>query len=580
MKTTLILLLKFLNKRELLQGVILVIGSIVGSLFEIVALGAIIPMVAVLGHAEPTSVHPVVEIIHDWLGNPDRITFAIFGLIGIIILFVVKTSFLSMLFFCNTRYVWGIRERICRDLITLYIHASHEFHLSRNPIRMANHLTGDVSIVTRCLGISILMVGDLIFLLGVLAILLRIDPLTAGMGIVPVLIGAGLFHKIVNGRNRTWGEIAQREEHSRREYARYAIEGLKELRIAGKEAFFSKRFIKSSHRTARAQANSTLMELLSRPWLETIAVLGLLLLTLGFINSERSFDSLLPMLILAAAAGMRSLPAITRLLTGIQRLRRGTPYLEAVAREFKDADKATTYGTTKIDQSIEARTFRELNLRGISFRYPSRPDFQVLESIDLTLQSGDTVGIAGESGAGKSTLIDILLGLLKPDKGIVLFNGVDLEDHLTEWRRIIGYLPQNVFLFDSTIAANIAIGQPPGSIDTNQLKSAVRDAGLDDFISNLPMGIDTEIGESGTRISGGQRQRLGIARMLYQNSKVMILDEPTASLDNATAGAFWQALLNNKGDKTLIVISHDIQIIESCDISYTITSGKLEETFR
>ena len=580
MKTTLLLLLDFLNKGELTKGCLLVFGSIIGSLLEIVALGAIIPLIAVLGHAEPTTVHPVVGTIHEWLGKPDRVTFAIFGLVGIIILFIAKTAFLSLVYFLSSRYVWGVRERISKDLIMLYIEANHEFHLSRNPIRMVNHLAGDVSTITRCLSAAILMLGDLIFLLGVLAILIRIDPLTASMGIIPVLLGAGFFHKVVNNKTKLWGEISQREEHARRESGRYAIEGLKELRIAGKQHYFANRFISASGRTARAQSNSTFTEMISRPLLETISVFGLLLLTLGFVNADRSFDSLLPMLVLVAAAGMRSLPAISRLLNGIQRLRRGTPYLEAVAREFKDADKATTYGITKTNPSIEARTFRELNLSGVSYRYPSRPELRVLESIDLTIQSGDTIGIAGESGAGKSTLIDILLGLLRPDKGIVLFNGVELEDNLTDWRRIIGYLPQNVFLFDSTIAANIAIGQPPGSVDTNQLKSAVRDAGLDDFISNLPMGIDTEIGESGTRISGGQRQRLGIARMLYQNSKVMVLDEPTASLDNVTAGSFWQALLNSKGDKTLIVISHDIKIMESCDISYSIISGKLEETCR
>ena len=168
------------------------------------------------------------------------------------------------------------------------------------------------------------------------------------------------------------------------------------------------------------------------------------------------------------------------------------------------------------------------------------------------------------------------MGLLIPSNGTISVNGQPIYDDLNTWQSRLGYLPQSVFIYEDTLAANIAIGIPNSSINSKQLQKAIRGARLDKFVSNLPLGTQAVIGESGTRISGGQRQRLGIARILYLNSEIMLLDEPTISLDEETSTIFWETLLSQHNDETIIVVSHDSNIIERCDRVYRIGNGKAE----
>ena len=575
MKTTIKQLFSLLNKEEIIHGTLIIFGTIIGSLLEVAALGAIVPLIAILGQPNPADVHPLIEKTFNFLGNPSRIEFAVYGLFGISLLFVLKSVYMAIIFLISERYVWRLRERISKKLISNYVAMDHQYYLTRNSTELVTHVTGDTSSITHGTNSLIILISDLIFLLAVVALLIRTDPTIAAGGLGLIVLGAGLFYRFIRNKSQTWGEISQQGEHSRRKYARYSLEGLKELRVSGKQRFFVDKFVESSGQAARALGNSAYIGKISRPWLETIAVIGLLILAVAFLNIGRTFTTLLPMLTMVAAIGLRSLPAVSRILTALQRIKVAGPYISVINKELTETEEQSIRPSPSSSDSTMANPFDNLEMNNVSFSYDTRPNIKVLDNVEFSILKGEKVGIIGESGSGKSTFIDIILGLLTPLDGEIKVNGIPIHNDIDSWLTKIGYLPQNVFIYDDSIAANIALGETDKTWSVDRITEVLKEAQLYDFVHQLPEGIKTTIGESGTRISGGQRQRLGIARLLYSDTEVLILDEPTASLDQETALGFWNALIEQESGKTMIVVSHDMSIISKCDKTYRVKDSSI-----
>ena len=223
-----------------------------------------------------------------------------------------------------------------------------------------------------------------------------------------------------------------------------------------------------------------------------------------------------------------------------------------------------------LKKEIEPMDFsKEVKLENITYRYPNT-EVNILENASVSIPIGKSIGFIGPSGAGKSTTVDILLGLLEPQKGKVTVDGIDIRTNLPGWYARIGYVPQMIFMLDDTIRNNVAYGVDEKDIDEEQVWYALREAQMDEFVRGLPDGLDTSIGERGVRISGGQRQRLGIARALYTEPEIMIFDEATSALDNDTESAIMEAIERLHGKKTLVIIAHRLTTIEKCDAVYRV----------
>ncbi|MCX4315549.1 MAG: ATP-binding cassette domain-containing protein, partial [Lachnospiraceae bacterium] len=218
---------------------------------------------------------------------------------------------------------------------------------------------------------------------------------------------------------------------------------------------------------------------------------------------------------------------------------------------------------------------REITLQNISYSYPNSEQ-HVLEHAQMSVPVGKSVGIVGTSGAGKTTAVDIMLGLLNPQEGQVLADGVDVMSVYTEWLSHIGYIPQTIFMLDDTIRANVAFGLAREEQTDEQVWYALQEAQLAEFVRSLPEGLDTQIGERGVRLSGGQRQRIGIARALYTNPELLIFDEATSALDNETEAAIMESINSLHGRKTMVIIAHRLQTIEGCDMVYRVKDGRIE----
>ncbi|MDE6740085.1 MAG: ATP-binding cassette domain-containing protein, partial [Lachnospiraceae bacterium] len=275
---------------------------------------------------------------------------------------------------------------------------------------------------------------------------------------------------------------------------------------------------------------------------------------------------------------MRLIPCANRINNHLTSISYFEPFFMGVSDNLQEEirDENIDYGEEAYRNKVDVEKLairKDIVLKDITYKYPNT-DVLIFDHADMTIPVGKSVGIVGTSGAGKTTVVDILLGLLEIENGSILADGVEVRDHYASWLKNIGYIPQTIFMIDSTIRKNVAFGCPDEDIDDSKVWEALREAQLDEFVRGLPEGLDTSIGERGIRLSGGQRQRIGIARALFEDPEVLVLDEATSALDNETEAAIMDSINRLHGRKTLIIIAHRLQTIEKCDMVYRVANGK------
>ena len=300
-----------------------------------------------------------------------------------------------------------------------------------------------------------------------------------------------------------------------------------------------------------------------------VDVVGLVALVFTMLAQGRTLVAVLPTLGMFAAAAFRLLPAINRILFASQVLRYGLPIIDNLHAEL-NLRSTETHG-----RGTNKYSFRQtLEFRNVAYKYPDATQ-PALDGVTLTIRRGESVGFVGTSGAGKTTLVDILLGLLDPDSGEVCIDGFNIKNGPRDWQDQIGYVPQTIFLTDDSVRRNVAFGIPDSKINAESVRRALRAAQLEEFVHNLPEGLNTMIGERGVRLSGGQRQRIGIARALYHDPAVLVLDEATSALDTATESGVMEAVKELQGTKTVIIVAHRISTVQYCDRIYRLEKGRL-----
>ena len=277
-------------------------------------------------------------------------------------------------------------------------------------------------------------------------------------------------------------------------------------------------------------------------------------------------------------AAVKLMPSANRIVSAINQIAFQGPALDRLVEDFKDlkTQKSTdnTDNSNTNDINIKINRDSKIIMENIYYKYPNNKKY-VLEGSNMEIPIGYSIGIVGKSGAGKTTVVDILLGLLKIEKGRILLDDIDIMNNHKEWYSHIGYIPQSIFILDDSIRANVAFGLSNNEIDENKVWNALKEAQLDEYVKSLPDGINTKIGERGVRISGGQRQRIGIARALYENPEILVFDEATSALDNETETAIMESINSLHGKKTLIIIAHRLQTIQGCDIVYRVENKKI-----
>jgi len=553
------------------SAVALLALMLTGMVLETLGVGIVIPAIGFMTQSDLTSRYPLAARIMAVFGNPSREGFVLAGVGALLLVYTIKTAFLTLLVWRQMHFVNDVQASLSRRLFAGYLAHPYTFHLQHNSANLIRNAMQETTLFAQTAlmaGLQLLTEG--LIMIGILVLLLVVQPF--GALLVGTVLGTTVwvFLKITHRRLVTWGADRHLHDGLRIQHLQQGLGGARDVKLLGRESVFVAQYEIHNQATARASRHSQTLQQLPRLLLEFLAVLGLSLLVLTMVIRGQSLELVLPTLGLFGAAAFRLLPAANRLLQAIQNVRYALPVVDVL-----HAEVTSLGGDAAPRRAGRHDAFRsDLSLENVSFGYAGAPA-PALNGISLRVSRGTTVGFIGSSGAGKTTLVDVVLGLLEPTAGRVLVDGVDIRNDPRAWQDQIGYVPQNVFLTDDTLRRNVAFGVPDADIDDALIWRALEAARLADFVKSHASGLATQVGERGVRLSGGQLQRIGIARALYHDPPVLVLDEATSALDTATEQEVMRAVDALRGEKTVLIVAHRLTTVERCDHIFRLAEGRV-----
>jgi ABC-type multidrug transport system fused ATPase/permease subunit len=571
------------NKKDKKKFFVLFLMLIIAAIFETAGIGLIVPFVGIVTNPTMIQEQAILSFVYNLLNFQSTNAFMLFAVGVLLTVFIVKNAYL--LFFYNIQYrvIFNQKVKLSRAMFKGYLTKPYTFHLERNSAELLRNVNGEVAkVFDGILLASIQLLTEVLVMISILTLLIVTAPLatlTSGL-----LLGGSVlvFFKIFRKKITYLGIENQK---AGREVIKWVNQGLgasKEIKVSGKERYFVDSYEKQSKIMANNAINKNMLDQVPRLFIETLLVSVVLITMVILVFQGTDTAKLVATMSLFAMAAFRLMPSITRIVAMLTSIRFSQPALTVVYNDLikENSDKnpmhdVSTHELIPVKINSGERTFHHsINLEDVYFRYPNQDGYSI-NNVSLTIPIGYSVAFVGTSGAGKTTIVDIILGLLEPEKGKVLVDGNELNELLPIWQNKIGYIPQSIYLSDDTIRKNVAFGINDKEIDESAVQRAIEDAQLKEFIDTLPEGLDTIVGERGVRLSGGQRQRIGIARALYNNPEIIFLDEATSALDNDTEKEIMKAIDGLKGEKTLIIIAHRLSTIENCDIVFEVDQGRL-----
>jgi ABC-type bacteriocin/lantibiotic exporter with double-glycine peptidase domain len=462
---------------------------------------------------------------------------------------------------------------IGKRLVENYLYQPYSWFLNRNSAELGKTILSEVStVVSGGIRPLIDVISKGIITITIITLLIIVDPKLTS--IVCILLGGiyGIIFYFIRNFLQKMGQERLKSNQSRYIAVSEAFGASKEVKVGGLEETFIKQFSQSAKTFARTQASVSVLGQLPRFFLEAIIFGGMLVIILSTMDQSDSFISILPIISLYAFAGYRLMPALQHMYASFTLLTFVTPALDKL---YIDIKKLKPFNKNQKEEVLSFNKF--IKLKNVCYSYPNSSR-TTLKDISLNIPARTTIGIIGSTGSGKTTAVDIILGLLEPMMGTLeVDEKVITKQNIRSWQRSIGYVPQNIYLADDSIKANIAFGVDPKDIDQFKVEKASKIANLHEFvIEELPKQYETITGERGVRLSGGQRQRVGIARALYHNPKILILDEATSALDIQTEKAVMDAVNNLGNEITIILIAHRLSTVKKCNKIFLLDKGKLK----
>ena len=544
---------------------------LIGMALETLGIGLIIPVLAVIVQDDLATRYPALAPWLSRLGNPSQEWLVVAGMLALIGVTTLRVSFVALLTFGQSRFAHRVKANLSQRLFAGYLRQPYEFHLRRNSAQLIRNAMGQVDEVCSLLTQGLQLTTEILVMIGISTLLAAVEPLGALLVMSTLGLAGWGASRFTRSFTYRWGKEVQYHEGLRLQHLQQGLGGAKDVKLLGRESDFLNQYQIHNVGSARVAQRHAAWQAIPRLWLELIAVTGLASMVILMILQGRPVAAVLPALGLFTAAAFRLMPAVTRVLHAMQGIRYSSPALDVVLDDLRLSE------ATRAPQRGQLLPFRHaMTLEQISFQYPLSQN-QVLNEISLSIPRGAAVGFIGDSGAGKSTLVDIILGLFSPGSGAVRVDGIDIQTNLRGWQDQLGYVPQSIFLTDDTLRRNVAFGLSNEEIDEAAVCRAILAAQLDQFVNDLPQGLDTMVGERGIRLSGGQRQRIGIARALYHDPPVLVLDEATSSLDTDTELGVMDAVRSLQGQKTLIIVAHRLSTIAHCDRLLRLKHGRLVE---
>jgi ABC-type multidrug transport system fused ATPase/permease subunit len=555
-------------RRLRVQLTLIVSGTLLLSLLEVAALAFAYATLQLTSAETAADLPPTLQrLVGD---TPLPTAAAVFGC-GVLVAYVLKALL-------NTAFSWwtsGVLMRVQVDmsttLLSRFLRAPYAFHLRTNTSDILGTVNDAVAKVYGMVVAGAVAGLAETFTITMVALTVFVAaPVPTAVGAVYFFLAVWTFQRWARPRLVEAGQQSQRGTQHSYKAAMEAIGAVREVQLGGSEKYFVDRFRTAREQSAKADRMTNLLAAVPRNVLEVLFVVGVGLMGLVAFRSGPG-STVMSSLGIIVLGGFRVLPSINRLMASLNIIQGGLFALDIVVGHFREGQRLPAP-----TRDVAPLPFSEsLVLDGVSFRYEGTDDV-VLHDVDIRIEVGTSVALVGGSGAGKSTVVDVLTGFLVPDHGQVLVDGVDMRSHLEQWRADIGMVPQDVWLLDASLRENIALGEVD-RIDVDRLMKAVADAQLTDLVASLPDGLDTRLGERGSRFSGGQRQRVGVARALYRQPRLLVMDEATSALDNLTERQIIDTVNGLKGKLTSILVAHRLSTVKNCDLVVLLDNGRVAD---
>ncbi|MFA7566568.1 MAG: ABC transporter ATP-binding protein [Alkalispirochaeta sp.] len=564
---------RLLERSDRWRLVFLVIGILLTSALNIGGVASIMPLIELLTSSSGEIQNQYLRQLFDLLGVVPSGTTIVWLGISVLLLFVIGNAALAFVTWKSINFARMVAFSLSSRMFDIYLRQEYSFFLVNNSSDLIKNLFGELnSIVNGVLRPLVELLVEGILAVTLVVFLILVHPQIAIF--TALLLGGGygliffLFRTVLNRASRA---------KVRRNKDRYRIVGdafgaIKEIKLMGLERSYSERYDYATYRSETAKARIQGVARLPRYVLETVAFGGILGLLLVLFARGGSAVSVLPLMSAYVVAGYKLLPALQRVFSALARMRGSQASIELMTNELRRPARAlpTDDGGNRV--SLED----SILLKEISFYYADTMQ-PALAGITMEIKKNTTVGIAGPTGCGKTTLVDVILGLHEWQSGTLRTgNTVITPDNIRAWRRNFGYVPQTIYLSDTSITRNIAFGVDEADIDHERVRLVSRLANLDQFIDTLQDGYETQLGERGVRLSGGQRQRIGIARALYRDPEVLIFDEATSALDTHTETAVMDAITRLMHQKTIIIIAHRLSTLRQADQIIVLKEGVID----
>lgn len=565
-----------LTHKQKVYCVIMFIMTMIGVALETLGVSIIMPMAQAMLNPTQLVENEWIAIIVKWLKVEGEMQTVVFIAILTILIYLVKNIYLIILSYIRAKFSSKIQRSLGVYMMQSYLKRGYPFFLRVSAHKMHRGITGDVAGVYNIIYNGFRLLAEVLTVIAIGMYILLTDILMS----VLILLIAGtsviITFCLCRSRMRELGESFRKYDTEMKSYSYQTFHGIKEVLAMNKQEFFVEEYERACKEQQKALVGQTVLAESPVYIYEAVCVIGMIVAVcfrLFLDGGDFEFVSNVAVIFVAA---FRIMPSLGRISNQANVIMFNIPAMNSTYENLQEANKNECYVKEQVnaEKKLGIRCFQnELTLNNVGWKYEGA-NKNVIKNLNLTIRKGDSVALIGESGAGKSTVADIILGLFRPSEGVVCMDGIDIKEIPQTWCKIIGYVPQSVYILDASIKKNVAYGVREEEIDETLVWNALEKAQLKTFVEELPEKLDTILGERGVRFSGGQRQRIAIARALYYNPDILVLDEATSALDNKTEEAIMETIELLKGYKTLIIVAHRLSTIKQCNYIYEIKDGK------
>lgn len=571
-----------LNREQKRWAFAMLILIAIGAVVETLGVSVIIPLIEVM--MTPDIIRnglPIASLAERAQSMSDMELMVWVG-VGVIIVYILKNLYLTFLSYIRAWYTCKIQRELSVKMMKSYIGRGYSYFLNTNVSHLLRGVNGDVGGVQSVINSLFKIITEGMTAIFIVVYIMIQDFLVAlivaGIGAACVLVLTVFF----KGKMSRYGELYRDYIGITNKNSLETFEGIKEIMVMRRERHFSDEYERNYDIMQNANIVHTVASEVPAYVIEASCIAGLVVALIVRMSTSVDVAAFIPKLAGFAIAAFRILPSLGRITSAANSMVYAIPSMNACYENVYEANNFQ-YNPMQLEADKTATTVmhplffdHEITLQDIHFHYDNS-DIEVLDGINMSIRKGTSVALVGSSGAGKTTLADVILGLLYPQKGDILVDGQSIYKNRNGWSKLIGFVPQAVYLTDDTIRHNVAFGIDEDQIDDDKVWHALEQAQLDQFVRDLPDGLNNIVGDRGIRISGGQRQRIAIARALYEDPEILVLDEATSALDSETETAVMESINYLHGKKTLIIIAHRLSTIENCEYKYEVGGGQIQE---